>query len=202
MDDMPTLDLGLPPGLTPEIRKIIEAAPRPGLGAGRPSVATRQEIEDLIGPSSGIGEASAGTYPAGPPLAPLPMAALWLLAGELERSHAISQHVESSSGSYWHGIMHRREGDFLNSKYWFRRVGQHPVLQQLAQQISEQREHLEQHGLPCQDLVRDTRVAEAYIDLCQAAQSSQTAWLGDLELIGWWEWQLLFKSSLALAIQL
>ena len=57
---------------------------------------------------------------------------LWLLAGDLDRSHAISQTIKSTDGSFWHGIMHRREGDFGNSKYWFGRARQHPVLEQLG----------------------------------------------------------------------
>ena len=31
-------------------------------------------------------------------------------------------------GGVWHAIMHRREGDFANSKYWYRRVGKHPAM--------------------------------------------------------------------------
>ena len=45
----------------------------------------------------------------------------------LEESHTISQHLNSQTGSYWHGIMHRREPDYSNSKYWFGRVGNHPI---------------------------------------------------------------------------
>lgn len=55
-------------------------------------------------------------------------AGLWLYVDDLERSHTISQGMEDSTGSFWHGIMHRREGDFWNSHYWFRRVGQHPAM--------------------------------------------------------------------------
>ena len=56
-------------------------------------------------------------------------AALWLYVDDLDRSHSVSQGIENSTGSYWHGIMHRREGDFLNSHYWFNKVGEHhPVL--------------------------------------------------------------------------
>lgn len=57
---------------------------------------------------------------------------LWLLAGDLDRSHNISQNLASAEGSFLHGIMHRREGDFGNAKYWFRKVGDHPVIDELV----------------------------------------------------------------------
>ena len=56
------------------------------------------------------------------------LAALWLRHDFLDESHTISQSIDTPSGSFWHAIMHRREGDFSNSKYWCRRVGQHPAL--------------------------------------------------------------------------
>jgi hypothetical protein len=56
------------------------------------------------------------------------LAGLWLRFDFLDESHKISQEVETPTGSFWHAIMHRREGDFGNSKYWWRRVGQHPAL--------------------------------------------------------------------------
>jgi len=62
------------------------------------------------------------------PDADLVKAALYLKHGCLDESHKISQSVETPTGSYWHGIMHRHEGDISNSKYWYARVGRHPVL--------------------------------------------------------------------------
>lgn len=59
-------------------------------------------------------------------LPPLVAAALWLYVDDLDRSHALSQSIETEAGAFWHGIMHRREGDFWNSKYWFRRAGTLP----------------------------------------------------------------------------
>lgn len=56
------------------------------------------------------------------------VAALWLYVDDLERSHTVSQSIEDRTGSFWHGIMHRREGDFSNSLYWFRRADGHPLL--------------------------------------------------------------------------
>ncbi len=60
------------------------------------------------------------------------LAGVWLLHDFLDESHTISQGVETSSGSFWHGVMHRREGDFSNAKYWFRRVRSHQVLDELG----------------------------------------------------------------------
>ncbi|MCC7262470.1 MAG: hypothetical protein IT369_08115 [Candidatus Latescibacteria bacterium] len=80
------------------------------------------------------------TAPAGPPYTALveelcssevalPLqAALWLYVDELDRSHRLAQQLEDQTGSYWHGIMHRREGDFSNSHHWFNKVGVHPAM--------------------------------------------------------------------------
>ena len=41
------------------------------------------------------------------------------------------------TGSFWHAIMHRREGDFPNSKYWYARCRSHPVLRLIAARAGE-----------------------------------------------------------------
>src|SRR5271154_5224554 len=59
------------------------------------------------------------------------LAGLWLWHDGLEESHRISQSISDSTGSFWHAVMHRREGDFSNSKYWYARTTGHPVFQTL-----------------------------------------------------------------------
>ncbi|HMO24814.1 MAG TPA: hypothetical protein PKB10_00960 [Tepidisphaeraceae bacterium] len=60
------------------------------------------------------------------------LAGLWLWHDYLGESHSISQKIETGTGSFWHAIMHRREGDFSNSKYWYARCSGHPILATLA----------------------------------------------------------------------
>src|SRR5690242_16081592 len=65
------------------------------------------------------------------------LAGLWLYHDFLDESHTLSQEIHSTSGSHWHGIMHRREPDYANAKYWFHRVGSHPIFASLADQAKE-----------------------------------------------------------------
>lgn len=54
-------------------------------------------------------------------------ALIFYAADALEECHQIFQEVESFVGSYGHGMMHRREGDFWNANYWFRHAGTPPA---------------------------------------------------------------------------
>src|SRR5258705_12698611 len=65
------------------------------------------------------------------------LAGLWLWHDWLDESHQISQSLHSATGSFWHAIMHRREGDFSNRQYWYARYQGHPVLHQLANQAGQ-----------------------------------------------------------------
>lgn len=177
---MPKLDLLKSELLTGEVTQIIEAAPLPGLAEDPRCSKTRAAIDALAKENTD--------------LSPLQKSALWLLAGELDRSHTISQSDDSSEGSFWHGIMHRRERDFGNAKYWFRRVRSHAVHHDLAQHIDSHQNNFTSK-LPLANL-RDPESLPAHlVDLCQHAQNGHPEWIEDLQQICWWEWQLLFALS-------
>ncbi len=54
---------------------------------------------------------------------------LHLLNDDLAASHPLSQQHEGEPlADYWHAIIHRREGDYGNSRYWLGRVGRAPLL--------------------------------------------------------------------------
>lgn len=102
-------------------------------------------------------------------------AGLLLLNDDLEGSHALSQQIESATGSFWHAIMHRREGDFSNSKYWWRRVGDHPAYDDVYTEAMSTL--LDDADEQAQAFATSLQLAgkwtpEAFVDVCENAVSS------------------------------
>ncbi len=94
------------------------------------------------------------------------LSALWLWHDWLDQSHTISQAIHTPTGSYWHAILHRREGDFSNAKYWYARCANHPVLPSLARVAAGV-----VHPLPADKtflrLIRDGWDSDVFVDLCE-----------------------------------
>ena len=61
------------------------------------------------------------------------IAGLWIYFSAFEQAHAAAQDSRTREGSYWHGILHRQEPDDGNARYWFDRVGAHPIFPALAE---------------------------------------------------------------------
>jgi hypothetical protein len=156
----------------PDVAALLAEPRLAALGPGAPEPEVRVELRRFdprtdLGPTVTDPDAALACH-----------AGLWLYFDYLDESHAISQELGTPEGSFWHAIMHRREPDPWNSKYWWRKVGPHPVLDQLRERA------------PALGYAFTT--PEAFVDFCEKVHDSGTP---DEELakrVQLLEWQLLF----------
>ena len=125
---------------------------------------------------------------------PLIHSALLLWHDHLDASHDLSQNISSADGSFLHGIMHRREPDYSNAKYWFRKVGSHPIHADLAQWVRA--------SITCEEVTDRLDLKnwspDRFVDLCEDYAASQGEVQDALKAIAAAEWYLLFNYCLLL----
>ena len=56
------------------------------------------------------------------------LAGMYLYADDLDAAHGYAQDDPTPTGSFWHAIVHRREGDFDNARYWYAKAVRHPAM--------------------------------------------------------------------------
>lgn len=175
----------------PVFQPLLEIDRRRSLGAGCPDAASRPLLKRLS-----VATAFVGTKVDDNDMALCCLSGIWLLHDFLDESHAVSQEIETPSGSYWHGVMHRREGDFSNAKYWFRRVGRHPVFEAIGPLVAD----LVGSQPGARPVVnRGEFDPAAMVDACQAAARDAT---GEefCRRVQQLEWEMLFDHCFRAAI--
>lgn len=108
------------------------------------------------------------------------LSGLFLYFSCLTEAHELLHRFATPDGSYWHGIMHRMEGDAYNAGYWFRRVGRHAVFPAL---------HREAGLLGYRQQSSDWDPF-AFVGFCEASARSRDVDLAKRVQLA--EWQLLF----------
>jgi hypothetical protein len=114
-----------------EFRKLLDAGGLPELGPGpRAGVllyaALSQSLRSLLAGRQLLTDAQA-----------LIRALVLLWNDDFDAAHILAQEIDTKDGSFVHGILHRREPDYGNAAYWFRRVGEHDCFPAIAARTAE-----------------------------------------------------------------
>lgn len=179
----------------PLFAELLDTNRRRPLDAGTPNRHVRNPLDQLTSAAAFAHVKVADQY-----MAECCVSAAWLLHDYLDESHRVSQQIETTSGSFWHGIMHRREGDFSNAKYWFRRVGRHAAFESLGQRAAELAAERGAERAIKKLITAGTWDACGFVDLCETVlQNKQAAELCvDIQQA---EWELLFDYCYCAAVR-
>ena len=138
---------------------LLATVDPPDLGPGpRPGVQALSVLNHKLDAGLGVGTSSN-----------LIRAVVLLWHDHLEAAHVLAQEIETPDGSYVHAIVHRREPDYSNAKYWFRRVGRHAAFTELQNKAAQIIKETGESAWAGQLTPDDRWDAFAFVDACEAA---------------------------------
>ncbi len=175
-------------GYSAAISELLRDKRTSALGPGSPNKSMRRKLESLS-----LGSAFRPHAVRNRDMASACLAGLWLYHDFLDESHALSQEISTTTGSYWHGILHRREPDYPNAKYWFRRVGDHPVFEPLHLAAGEM---AAAQKLPSSAKFLATQSKWepfAFVDLCESSLAGHSPCEMLCQQVQMREWEILFE---------
>jgi len=148
---------------TAPIKQLLATPEPPELGPGpRAGVRSQPELNTAL-------EGLFRAMKLQPTQQQLIRALVLLWHDHLDASHTISQGIENADGSLVHAIMHRREPDYSNAKYWWRRVGKHPSFPEIARRVADLLKSKDERDLAAKLTSRGEWDAFAFVDACEAA---------------------------------
>ena len=191
---MPAISPLFPSQFPDDIKQIIETAKLPDLANRRANPSLNSQITAWIQAN----RSASARNSSSPEKVDLILAGLWLLEGDLDASHERSQKWETPTGSYWHAIMHRREGDFGNSKYWYRRIKKHPAAQHFQELLQSQNLYPE-HTKELSGKKDLLAFLESWVDLNQQTirNPNDSTRVSAVTELAWLEWQILMYHTLS-----
>ena len=84
-------------------------------------------------------------------------AGLLLWNDDLDGAHPLLQDLPDQTAAFWHAILHRREGDYPNARYWWNRAGEHPAFEPIHDLVL--------HRVPDFPLLDELRAAGVWLPL-------------------------------------